>query len=274
MPSIIDAIGEEFEAQEYTRIISLVPSITETLFAIGLENRIVGVTKWDVYPPHARNPPRIVIGGTKNPDLSLIKNLKPDLIIANKEETRKKTYAKLQDIAPVFVTYPRTIEHSIQMVETLIQLTQLSANSQAIKVLNSMKTTYEEHKKTIAPLFSHLGYTVFVPIWKDPWMTINHDTYINSMLSEFYLRNIFAETDIRYPMVDLSDIISAKPDLIILPDEPCPFSQKDKQFLMEKTGLETDRVILVEGSWLSWYGVRTEVGLKNLYISLKHLLKE
>lgn len=274
MQLITDAIGEEFETRAYNRIISLVPSITETLFAIGLEDRIVGVTEWDVYPPYARNPPRMIVGGTKNPHFTLIKNLKPDLIIANKEETRKKAYLRLREIAPVFVTYPRTVIDSIQMVETLIHLTDLSSNPRATEILETMKTTYQIHKETISPLFSRLNYTVFVPIWKDPWMTINHDTYINSMLSEFHLKNVFADADTRYPMVDLSEIISAKPDLIILPDEPCPFNQEDKLYLMGKTRLKADRVILVEGSWLSWYGVRTEAALKNLAIALKHLLEE
>ncbi len=273
METISDAVGETFETREYSRIVSLVPSITETLFAIGLENRVVGVTKWDVYPPHARNPPRVMIGGTKNPDYDLIKNLKPDLIIANKEETRKKAYMKLREIAPVFVTYPKTVKDSIQMVEDLIHLTSLSRNAHAIETLHSLKTAYKTHKETVAPLFADLDYTVFVPIWKDPWMTINHDTYINSMLSEFHFQNIFADAETRYPMVELSEIIDANPKLVILPDEPCPFNQDDKRFLMEKTGLGSKHVILVEGSWLSWYGIRTKGGLENLYVALKHLVQ-
>ena len=114
---IFDKENNPFRVKKYSKIISLVPSITEILFDFGLSDSVLGITKYCVYPIIAKESPRIIVGGTKNPNIRLIKQLNPDLIFVNKEENRLKDFNSLKTIAPVFVTFPKTIIDAIQLMD-------------------------------------------------------------------------------------------------------------------------------------------------------------
>jgi ABC-type Fe3+-hydroxamate transport system substrate-binding protein len=251
--TISDYIGNSFECKPYTRIISLVPSITELLFDLGLETSIVGVTKYCVSPENAKYPPRVIVGGTKNPDIEIIEKLNPDLVIINKEENRLRHYSQLQDRnILVYVTYPRTVQQAIQMIDDFIQLFAISSND----IKNKSKELHELYDaiqtKTVRDLDRK---KVFCAIWKDPWMTINSDTFISSLIEFCGGTNVFAKVPDRYPKVSLEEIIEHFPDVILLPDEPYNFTQKDKEELSSIPQLSNTRIELVDGTF-HWYSFR------------------
>ncbi len=258
---IIDAIGQIHYPKNYERIISLIPSITETLFELGVGKQVVGVTEWCIYPPEARDPPRTIIqGGTKNPSIKQIKELDPDLIILSKEENRKKTYEQLKEIAPIYVIFPQTVKESVEMIIDLAKLLKKNEDENVRKKIENVLKTIQIIEKHVENLEEK---TIFVPVWKDPWMTFGNDTYMFSFFKTLKLRSIFDDMK-RYPRVTIEQIVSRKPDYIVLPSEPCHFTEKDKQFLHEKIGIPLDNIILVEGSYVTWYGIRTAKGLKHM----------
>lgn len=244
---IRDRFNQNFEEYQRQRIISLVPSITETLFDLGLGNQIIGVTRYCIYPIEAQQKHKI--GGTKSPKLEFIKNLKPDLIFVNEEENTIDDFEQLRQIAPTFVTYPKTVEEGFKLVYNLAKLLDVERNH-----IEFVRSNYDqlltEVKKKEFPMKS-----VFCPIWKDPWMTINSDTYINSMLNLFNLENIFFGKTERYPRIELSEI-REDIDLILLPDEPFKFGETEEEYLKTLKHFKNSKFYLINGSYVSWYGTR------------------
>ena len=260
---IADDLGFRVElAGPPARIVSLVPSWTETLFALGLRSEVVGVTKFCVEPAEAvAVVPRV--GGTKNPDLRAIVNLAPDLVVANAEENRREDVERLRDrrIA-VFTTYPRTVPGAVESLLKLGRAVGRDAEAHAL----ARKVT-----RTVSEIEAHLGVwaklrlRVFCPIWKNPWMSFNADTYAHDVLRMLGFNNVFASAGERYPIATLEQTLARKPDLVLLPDEPYVFGDKDVEEL--KTMLPpalSRRVLLVSGRDLHWYGVHMVAGLKTL----------
>ena len=235
------------------RIVSLVPSLTEALFELGLGKRIVGLTEWCVHP--AREVALLPkVGGTKNPDIAVIAALAPDLVIANQEENRKRDVEKLEAAGlRVWVTYPRTVREG---AELLAELAALGASA-------------ETTERVVAPVLRAVAGAesapaerparVFCPIWRDPWMAVGAPTYADDMLRLCGGSNVFANhAERRYPRVTLAEIEAAQPEVVLLPDEPYAFGPRDAAEIaaLPIPAAASQRIHLIDGTFVSWYGPR------------------
>lgn len=244
------------------RIVSLVPSLTETLFALGLEKEVVGVTKFCVEPA-AAVAPVAKVGGTKNPDLRAIAALQPALVIANAEENRQQDVEWLRARAiPVFVTYPRTVSGALESILALGRVTARQSDATAlareiVRVVSVIETSLG--------IWNKLRLRVFCPIWKKPWMTFNQDTYAHDVLRMLGFLNVFADAAERYPRTTLGEALDRGAQIILLPDEPYVFGDADAAELKAAlpAGLSR-RVMLIRGRDLHWYGAHMVKGLSAL----------
>lgn len=222
------------------KIVSLVPSITEALFDLGLtENEVVGRTKFCIHPQDmVKNVP--VIGGTKNINIDKIKALQPDLILANKEENIKEQVEALMDDFKVTVTNVETIEDNYYLLKNLGKLLGKEDRAQLfnIKIYDILHQAKLETPIKAAYL-----------IWKNPYMTIGGDTFINRILTEIGFENIFKERT-RYPEIKTEDLVDA--DLIMLSSEPFPFKEKHMEEL--QAFYPDKKIMIVDGEAFSWYG--------------------
>src|SRR3989442_5586520 len=197
------------------RIVSLIPSTTELLCALGLADALVGVT---VYCVEARDVVRgkTKIGGEKDPDLAAIRALAPDLVVANVEENVREHIATLREWGiPVWVTYPRTVADGLAMIRELGEVTDSRARADAL--LAELEPRYARVRAQSA---ARRPAPVFYPIWRNPWMTIGRDTYVHDLLAVFGAANVFADRAERYPSLTLDEMAARKPEVIVLPDEP------------------------------------------------------
>lgn len=236
-----------FFGKKYSRIISLVPSQTELLSYLGLEEEVIGITKFCVHPEKwFRNKTRV--GGTKNLNLKTIDQLSPDLIIANKEENVKEQIEELAVKFDVWITDVNNLPDAIDMIMDIGKLTgQIeSASVLALKIkeaFEELKNDFSDKRKIPTAYF----------IWKDPYMIAAGDTFINDMMNHCGLENIFSEKK-RYPQISLEEIKEKKCELILLSSEPYPFRQKHKEEIEKQLpGIKTE---LVDGEMFSWYGNR------------------
>ncbi len=275
--SVSDVRGRPFAVQAPPRrIVSLVPSITETLFAFGVGDRIVGVTDYCIHPEEGVAAKR-KIGGTKNPRVADILALHPDLVIANVEENRRADVEELEaNGIPVFVGFPRTVQAAIAELRGLAKLVDAA---EAETLIEPIERAWCELKPAAR------RPRVFVAIWRDPWMTANGDTFISNMIETCGGQNIFSTrerlfpltadlqqsparsvpgADTRYPRVSLHEVAKHSPELILLPDEPYRFGKRDAEELRRTPGLGNVPVRLVDGTLLSWYGVRMKTALETL----------
>lgn len=244
------------------RIVSLVPSLTESLFALGLGDRVVGVTDWCIHPAaEVAKLPKV--GGTKDTDVDAIVALAPDLVVANHEENTKRVVDRLEAAGlRVWVTYPRTVQEGAALLRQLGQ--RLGALPQSMRdVVDPVDAEIEAAlaARPAAPA------RVFCPIWRDPWMTIGRDTYVHSMIELVGGANVFADhSDRRYPRVGLDEVVAAAPDVILLPDEPYAFGPRDVAELAElgRRSGRAWRIHCVDGTWVSWYGPRIRPALRGL----------
>ena len=224
------------------KIISLVPSITETLFDLGLtEVEIIGRTKFCIHPEN-RVKNVAVIGGTKNLNIEKIKALKPDLILANKEENTKEEVEELQKYFKVLVTNISTLEDNYYLLKNLgnILNRQETAQKFNIKIYEVFQNFSDMPKKKCAYL-----------IWQNPYMTVGSDTFIHDILDKVGFENIFKHHK-RYPEITVEELKAA--GFIFLSTEPFPFKQKHVEELQKQ--LPDSKVLLVDGEAFSWYGTR------------------
>jgi ABC-type Fe3+-hydroxamate transport system substrate-binding protein len=261
--SITDDLGFRIELEHPPRrIISMVPSWTETVFALGLGECVVGVTRFCVEPA-AGVASVAKIGGTKNPDLRLIEELEPDFVIANAEENRREDVEKIRERGvPVFTTYPKTIAGGVEAILKLGKALGKEAETDAMarEIVRSVSTI-----EASVGVWAKLPFRVFCPIWKNPWMAFNADTYAHDVLRMLGFNNIFAAAGERYPMTTLEEAIERKPDIVLLPDEPYEFKDRDVEELKKllPTALAR-RVLIISGRDLHWYGVHMVGGLTSL----------
>lgn len=244
------------------RIVSLIPSITETLFALGLDAAIVGVTVYCVEPREgvAR---KAKVGGEKNPNLDRIRDLSPDLVIANVEENLKEHVDTLRQWGiPVWVTYPKTVRAGIDMVRELGALT--STAERAETLASELTTLLQETRQRVS---ARPGTSVFYPIWRNPYMTINCDTYIHDMLTVCGGANLFGDRAERYPTISLDEVAAARPSVIVLPDEPFrfrPIHVRDFAPYPDIPAVRSNRIHLMDGKLFCWYGPRIADALRRL----------
>jgi ABC-type Fe3+-hydroxamate transport system substrate-binding protein len=244
------------------RIVSLIPSITEILFAIGAGDRVVGCTIYCTEPPEGVAT-KTRVGGEKNPRLDVIRELDPDLVIANVEENVREHVDTLRAWGiPVHVTYPRTVADGIRLVGELGEL--LEADQRARGIEAELRAGYERVRAATA---GRRPRRVFCPIWRRPYMTINRDTYVHDMLAVAGGTNVFGDEPRRYPEIALEQVAAAGPEVILLPDEPYRFRRAhvaDFDPFPDLPAVRDGRIHLVDGKLLSWYGPRIGEALRVL----------
>jgi ABC-type Fe3+-hydroxamate transport system substrate-binding protein len=239
-----------------SRIVCLVPSITELLFDLGLGDKVVGITKFCVHPTHWKRE-KMRIGGTKNCAIDRIKSLMPDIVIANQEENERSQIEELRIFTKVWVSKVDTIASSLELIVLLGEL--LGVQNKAAETVTALEAIYRDFPKVTVPIsFVYL-------IWKNPIMVAGNDTYIHHVLSNFGFTNAIQVQ--RYPEIDLSKYASV--DCVFLSSEPYPFKEKHVQEFQSVVGSKT-KVLLVDGEVFSWYGSR----LLHVKENLKNLLNQ
>lgn len=239
----VDQLGNEWIfAAPPQRIVSLVPSITELLCDLGLEDRLVGCTKFCVHPLDLRKS-KTIIGGTKNIHLDRIKALNPDLIIANKEENRKEDVDQLLRFFRCWVSAIKTLPEAEEMIRSLAEIFGRSQLGEQIIARNRL---------TLPNPIPDQGKALYL-IWRDPFMSVGRDTYIHDILRRCGYTNSCADQE-RYPSLSTQDLIDLRPAHILLSSEPFPFKEKHLREIQEIC--PTAQVSLVDGEFYSWYGSR------------------
>jgi ABC-type Fe3+-hydroxamate transport system substrate-binding protein len=240
---IRDLLGSTFDfPTPPTRVVSLVPSMTETLFALGAGGSVVAITDWCIFPEHLTLPR---VGGTKNPRVDAIRALQPDLVYVNLEENLKRHADEIAQFAPVFVTEPKTIGDVRSLFETLGEIHQRDAAPLADSLQRELEAMPER------------SFTFAVPIWKNPWMWCGGDTYVSHLVEAAGGTNVLGAHE-RYPSIELSEVIEHRPDVIFLPDEPYVFTEDDAK------AIDANVVGPFPGHLFTWHGVRTIEGLRFL----------
>ena len=235
-----------FSPSHPRRIISLVPSITELLYNLDLSNEVVGITKFCVHPAEWYQT-KEKIGGTKNVNTEKLRTLKPDLIIASKEENIQEQVEALAKEFSVYLTDVNSYDTGLQMINDIGTIT--SKVTEAAILIQTIQSEFESLKKLTQPI-----NTIYL-IWKDPYMTVGGDTFIHNLLHKVGLQNIFSNHS-RYPQITLEDLAILNPQLVLLSSEPFPF--KEKHILEIQAFLPAAKVILVDGEMFSWYGSRMQ----------------
>lgn len=226
------------------KIISLVPSQTELLYHLGLEQQVIGITKFCVHP-HDWFKNKTRVGGTKNLNISRIQNLQPDLIIANKEENVKEQVEELTKDFNVWITDVNNMEDALAMIKDIGELTYKIRHAETLIGEIKYKFSELETKNYKLP-------TCYL-IWQNPYMTVGGDTFINDMMKHCGLKNIF-ENKNRYPEINIDQLSTHNCQLILLSSEPYPFKQKHVDELQQL--LPGKKIVLVDGEMFSWYGNR------------------
>lgn len=227
------------------RIISLVPSQTELLFDLGLDEEIVGITKFCIHPKE-KFKSKVKVGGTKKLNLDVIRDLKPDLIIANKEENDQTQIEELILEFPVWISDITNLEDTFEMIDQIGTLT--GTSQMAIQLVSKIKKGFSELK------LKSSNRKVAYFIWKDPYMLAGKNTFIDAVLSIAGFDNVLSMS--RYPMVSLLDLKAINPDLIFLSSEPYPF--EDEHVSEMQTLFPEASIIIVDGELFSWYGSRLQ----------------
>lgn len=227
------------------RIISLVPSQTELLFDLGLKDELVGITKFCIHPPEwFRTKTRV--GGTKKLNINTIRGLRPDLIIANKEENTRHEIEQLQQEFPVWVSDILNLQDALTMIRSVGQLCHKSEAAQSIaasieEAFGALKSLQRKPR-------------VLYLIWQKPFMSVNSQTFIHDMLQRCGFENVCAAHPGRYPELADSEIFALSPDWIFLSSEPFPFGEKHVTEF--KSQFPSAKTALVDGEYFSWYGSR------------------
>jgi len=229
------------------RVVSLVPSITETLFDLGVGDAVVGITDWCIFP-RGLDLPRV--GGTKNPRVDAIRALAPDLVHVNLEENVRRHADEIAAFAPVFVTEPKSPRDVVALLGDLGVIH--GCQARAAELAESLEAELAHPP--------HAPFTFACPIWKNPWMWCGGDTYVSALVESVGGRNILGGRD-RYPTVDPREIAELKADVIFLPDEPYAFTERDAEALRATFG----RIVgPFPGHLFTWHGTRTLLGLRAL----------
>jgi ABC-type Fe3+-hydroxamate transport system substrate-binding protein len=250
MIAIKDQIGTVLKFEKLPeRIVCLVPSISKLLIDLGVSENLVGITKFCDQP---HNYAIEKIGGTKNPTINKIKSLKPDLIIANKEENNKSDIELLAEICSCYVSDIKNLEDNYQMIRDLSALcNKLKEGETIIEKINSGFLEVKGENQLNACYL----------IWKDPYMTIGKDTFIHFIMNYCGIENVYNQYS-RYPTIDVADIKSKNPEVILLSSEPFPFKEKHRLELQKY--LPEAKILLVDGRDFSWYGSHMISASKNL----------
>lgn len=241
-----DVRGREHRFEEPPRrVVSLVPSLTETLFDLGAGDAVAGITDFCIFPEGLTLPR---VGGTKNPRVEQIRGLQPDLVYMNLEENLRRHAEEIEEFAPVFVTEPKSVDDVAALIATLGEIHARDAGA--------LRRELDAARFTAPP------FTFAVPIWKSPWMWCGGDTYVSALVESAGGRNVLRDQS-RYPSMSAEDVLALRPDVVFLPDEPYAFTTKDAE------ALSGARVVgPFPGHLFTWHGSRTTLGLRYLQSSL------
>ncbi len=246
-----------------TRIVSLVPSITEYLVDIGLGSRLIGITKYCNRPESVQNG-RSYVGGTKKFDFDKIGTLKPDLIIANKEENYQSGIETLRESYPVWVSDINTLSDALtamrDMAEICGQPLEGKKLCDAIEIAFALKPV-----EVVKPRVCYL-------IWRNPWMACGCNNFIDAMLEHAGYENVFKGHTDRYPAVTIDKIAELEPDYIFLSSEPFPFGDQHVDEL--KHLLPRSSAVIVDAEPFSWYGSRLKYSVSYFDELKKRLLND
>ena len=272
------------------RVVSLVPSMTDSLYELGAGNRLVGVTDFCL-PPEPQSKDLARVGGTRAPDIARIVELHPDLVMANQEENSRPTVERLESAGlAVWTTFPRSVSDAVAILWTLVRLFRVGEDARKVATL---EVTLDWTRRASSGASPH---AYFCPIWRgdspgpEPWwMTFNDDTYAGDVLSVCGGKNVFAQRkrryplladlgraepedpkdhDLRYPRVTAEEVLQAQPEIILLPSEPYAFDEGSlaevRSRFAETPAVRKGRVILVDGSLITWHGTRLARALAEL----------
>ena len=271
-----------FFSQPPQRVISLVPSMTDSLFELGLDEALIGVTEY-CRPPGASGEHLARVGGTLTPDVERVIALQPDLVLANQEETPRAAVEALEQAGlSVWVTFPRSVSEATSVLWAMVGLFRAA---HARPRLEALEVAVDWATRASS---SRAGTRVFCPIWigETPgvgtwWMTASAGTYLSDVLAVCGGENVFArrerryppeadlglqppepagDRDRRYPRVLPAEVIQARPDVILLPSEPWAFSGEQvrqmKDLLGDTPAVRSGRVHSIDGTLLTWHGTR------------------
>lgn len=281
-------------ARPPTRVVSLVPSDTLSVAALGCAGALVGRTDYCELPAGvvAKLPS---IGGTKNPRVDDVCALEPDLVLANQEEnTRGDLEAIAQRGFRVYVAFPKRVAEGIAHLAKLARIFRVDKDDAARTLV---RRAYEEHRAAEEARKSLVPVRTFCPIWMDPLMTIHGATFISDMLDLVGAQNVFADRerryplaadlgkraplppervgdrDVRYPRVTMDEVNARAPELVLLPDEPHPFSDADADVFRAQPTPAAARgsVRKISGKDLCWYGARSVEGIPRLRALLEEI---
>ena len=250
MPFYTDQLNRVTEiSHSPKRIVSLVPSQTELLSALGLDEEVIGITKFCIHPEHwFRNKTRV--GGTKTVDIKKLAALHPDLVIANKEENTKEQIGLLEKIAPVWISDINTIPDALQMISEIGIIT--GKEKTARSIIRQIENDFWDFQSQLHK-YTPKKYRTAYLIWKNPYMAAGAGTFINDMMNLNGMENVFAAGE-RYPATDCNELKEKNTELILLSSEPYPFKQDHINEL--RNTLRGTKVIAVDGEIFSWYGSR------------------
>jgi len=248
---IRDASGRDVEIDAPpSRVVSLVPSLTETLFDLGVGDTVVGITDYCIFPeePLAELPR---VGGTKDPNVDVIRALGPDLVHMNLEENLRQHARQLGGFTTVYASEPRSVTGVTELLATLGAIH--GCGKRAAELASAIQAAAERARRS--------SFSFAVPIWKDPWMWCGGDTYVANLVEAVGGRNVLREMT-RYPRLQTSEILALRPDVVFLPDEPYAFEDADRDLLLS-AGF-TDVRGPFPGHCFTWHGSRTLKALELL----------
>ncbi len=249
MGKFTDQLGNSISlSSSPKRIVSIVPSQTELLSDLGLDEEVIAITKYCIHPKNWFEE-KIKIGGTKKLIIEKIKDINPDLIIGNKEENERKQVEELQKHFPVWISDIKNIEDALKMIEEIGKMT--GKEKRSLEIQNQIREQFSWFKLQAKSVISHPSSVLYL-IWKKPFISAGKETFINHLLEICGLKNIVAKN--RYPELSAEEIQKLNPELIFLSSEPYPFRQKHiKEF---QSLCPNAKIVLVDGEMFSWYGTR------------------
>ena len=238
------------------RLVSLCPSLTELVFDLGAGDELVGRTKFCVHPAD-RVEAVEKVGGTKNPKIDRIIELRPDLVLMNDEENRKEDADALQAAGVrVHSSMPRTASETAAMVRSIGSALSRSRSAELIAADIERRADRVRREASRHP---PIRYACL--IWREPLMTVSDDTFIAGLLALPGGQNVFGDREERYPTISATELHDADPLVVLLPNEPFPFQAKHADELSAESRLPRERFLLADGELLSWHGSRTPRGI-------------